>query len=635
MPARPSLRDVPWRIVIPIAIYLFLTLFGVNQSSIGIDSMREDPAHPEGTMWGKAQPIRSDEWRTSSPFAIGVTASGTEEDLNPLSAPQGFLTALGAGPASGLVLAEATVSEVDFIPDEMLFAARWWLPYLMLALGAPAFFRNLTGSRHIGWFAAALIACSPATAWWSTGPLAISAVAIAGSAALQNAHRRATERRWVVTVAWALLSAVVLARTVMMYAPWVIVLSAALVATAVVALVLDRTSWRTLIAVVGGTGVATLALAAESFRENSDVLHAVTNTVYPGARSATGYAVPFQLLFGATNELRLPDAVGLAGTNQSEISSSFTIGLLWVLFLVTRRLTYASSGHRAAVVTLAIFSLFWLSWCTVSWDRLGLHIPLVNQVAPERAAQVVGVLAIVLLCLVLPACRDRGSVRLAAAAGAAAALASASAGSLMVAQNAFPASTRSIWIAAALLAAVVFFITWRPRVPYGYVAAGLLALDLVISVNPVLFGLGDLRDSDAAKMMLAAGEKARDSDTAWVSDSGDIDSLMIATGVPTLSGRQVSGPDVDAWRKLAPGVDEGVWNRGGSYIFFQWTDSPKIDVTNPSTDVIVVAGSPCAVADKVPSLEYVVSTQPLSKSCLTEKRQFTWAGAPRWVYELS
>jgi hypothetical protein len=634
MPARVSMRDVPWRVAIPIALYLLLSLLGVSQSTIGIDPMRENPDHPEGVMWGQPQAIRTDEWRTSSPFIIGATASGTTEDINPLAAPQALLTGLPSGPVSGIVLADGTISTIDALPDEVLFAARWWLPYLLLALGAPAFFRNLTGSRHIGWFAAVLIACSPATAWWSGTPLAIAAVSIAGSAALQNAARRASDGRWFLAVLWGLLSAVVLARTCFTYAPWAVVLSTAIVTTASIAIVVDRASWARALAVVGGVGALTLGLCALILAENREELSVVSDTVYPGDRVATGYPVPFQLLFGATNELNLPEATGIAGTNQSEISSSFTVALIWALFLLTRRLEYRSSGHRAAVVSVALFAGFWMSWATVSWDRLGMKIPGANLVGANRAAQVVGMLAILLLCLVLPACRERGSVRVAAAAATASALVSASAGSLLIQQNAFPASTRSVWIAAALLAAVVFFISWRPRVPYGYVAAGLLAFALVVEVNPVLFGLGDLRDSDAAKMFLAAGEKSRESDTVWVSDSADVDSLMLATGVPALSGRQVAGPDVDAWRKLAPGK-RAVWNRGGSYVVFQWTPDPKLQVTNPGDDVIVVAGSPCTVAKRVPGVEHVVASQPLDLDCLTEDGQFTWSGVPRWIYDVA
>ena len=80
-------REYPWPVIIPVALYLILTAAGVSQSSIGVGVLREDPDVPAGTTIGGPQDIRSDEYLTSSPINIGVTATGSSEDLNPLSGP--------------------------------------------------------------------------------------------------------------------------------------------------------------------------------------------------------------------------------------------------------------------------------------------------------------------------------------------------------------------------------------------------------------------------------------------------------------------------------------------------------------------------------------------------------------------
>ena len=179
-------RTYPWHVIIPVVLYLLLTVCGVSQSSIGVDELREDPNLPTGTTIGTPRGIRADEYRTSTPVYLGVTASGSAEDLNPLSGPQQLLSALPAGPLSSIVLLDGTALQLGpVLPDRMLFAARWWLPFLVIALAAPPYFRRLTGSRSIGYFAAALIVLSPANAWCSYAPLRSGASAAASVAIRQ------------------------------------------------------------------------------------------------------------------------------------------------------------------------------------------------------------------------------------------------------------------------------------------------------------------------------------------------------------------------------------------------------------------------------------------------------------------
>ena len=88
---RPPWRAYPWHVIVPVAVYLVLVLGGITQSSIGITSLREDPRNPSGTMLGDAQAIRSDEWLSVTPVVLGVMATGSTDDLNPLAAEQHHL----------------------------------------------------------------------------------------------------------------------------------------------------------------------------------------------------------------------------------------------------------------------------------------------------------------------------------------------------------------------------------------------------------------------------------------------------------------------------------------------------------------------------------------------------------------
>lgn len=624
-----------WSVTLPIIAYLILVLAGATQSSIGISLLREDPAHPTGTMIGTAEPIRSDEYNTSTPLNISVTASGSSEKLNPLTAAQGFFTQIPSGPVSSVVLFDGAALELGkVLPGQMLFAARWWLPFLLLFLGAPPYFRALTGNRWIGYFAAALITFSPSSAWWSFSLIGILGPSMAGAAAMQHSARSLAEsRRWR-ALAWGLTSAVLLARVPLQYQPWAIVIAPAIVLTAVAALLVDRSARRANLIAVGATGVAALLLLGGVVLENLASIRAAAGTVYPGSRVATGSPNAFQKIFGATNLAGIKDAA-IVASNQSEISSSFAVAAVLAILLLVYGVRFRTSAHRAAAISMVTFTAFWFSWCMIDYPSIGKRIPILNIVTSGRATNVLGYLSIVLLCIVLPAAAERTRLTFALLAAGATTLVAAYAGAFLRAQNLPDLSVRSIWVAAILLAAVVFALAFRPRWWGGYVAAGLLAFGLVWNVNPILFGLGDLHDSAVAKAMLHEGTIARADHTVWATDNIYVDDLLTATAVPSLSSRQLAGPDHNSWAKLDPTLaNENVWNRGGSYITFTWTDAASLTFSNPTLDVISISGSPCAVAQRFPELTNVVAAHPLDLPCLAPVGTFQWSGTEHWRYAI-
>jgi hypothetical protein len=622
---------------VPVLLYLLLSVCGVTLSSIGIGTLREDPAAATSDQIGASVPIRTDEYLTSSPMAIGVLATGIEEDLNPLTAAQGFTSSLPSTPVSSVVLAEnAALRWGGFLPDQMVFAARWWLPTLLLFLGMPALLRPLVGSRWPGLFAAVLIALSPATAWWSLSPLALWGFTTAGTAALYRAAMSVSERRsWWRSALWGLAAALLLARTPLHYQPWAIVAAPAILAVGIVPLLVRPEGRRRRLLTVVAVGACSLVLAALVFWENRASIAATSATVYPGARTTSGHAVPMELLFGATSLGWMRDTP-LTQLNPSEISSGFLIAGVPALLLLLIGIRFRSGEHRAAVWTLLVCSAPWAAWCAISFGGLGERIPLANLVTPDRAATMLGYLAVLLFALVLPGWRERGGWRAVAGAVIAAVLVAGYAGSRLAVTTMPELSTKQIWSALAVLAVVVGLLVARPRWWGGYVAAGLAAFLLVGQVNPVLIGLADLRDSDVAQEMLVQGEQAREDGVLWASDDTAVDALFAATGVPSLSSRQMAGPDQDAWLALDPDrAAEGVWNRGGSFIQFEWTDDPSITLTNTAPDRILVAGSACTIHDRIPELTRVVSVEPLSSSCLTQVDEFAWGGSEHRVYEVT
>jgi hypothetical protein len=626
----------PW-IGVPVACYLLLSLLGVTLSSMGAPFLREDPGTPPGDQLLDPALTRSDEYLTSSPLALGVLATGQAEDLNPLTAPHGFTTMLPSTPVSSVVLADSAVLRLGTVlPEQMLFAARWWFPVLLLFLGMPALLRPLVGSRWPGLFAAALMAFAPATAWWSLSPLQLLGFTAAGTAALYRCAVTVGDRGpWWRSVLWGLAAAWLLARTPLHYQPWAIVIAPAVLALGIVPLLTRRETRRRRAVAVGAVGAAALALAGAVFWGNRASIAATAGTLYPGARVSTGEPVPVEQLLGATAlaDLRRIPFIQL---NPSEISSGFVVAGIVAAALLVVGIRFRSAEHRAAVWTLLVCSAPWVAWTTIAFGKIGERIPLANLVPPERAATVLGYLAALLLCLVLPGWRDRGPWRVVVGVVTAAVLAAGYAASRLTITTLPDLSTKDVWFSLAVLAVVVGLLVARPRWWGGYAAGSLAAFLLVWQVNPVLFGLGDLRGTETADRMLAEGERAREAGTLWATDDMTVDALLTATGVPSLSSRQMAGPDRDAWLRLDPQAeDEQVWNRGGSYVEFDWTGHDEPSFRNVGDDRIVIGVSPCGLADRVPELDRVVSSGRLHEPCLTEVDEFGWGAIDRFVYEVA
>ena len=288
------------------------------------------------------------------------------------------------------------------LPDEMLFAARWWLPFLVLALAAPAYFRRLTGSRSVGYLIGSLMVLSPASAWWSFGPLTPLAWSMAGAVMMLRAKDAFTRERWVAGVVDVLIAGGMLARTIYGYQPWGVVLVPAIVLTAAASAVLFAPAWKRGLGAVLGAGVAAVAMVGLLAWEHRAEIATVTSTVYPGARRATGGANTVQDLFAATSLEVLTDNLPIGNSNYSEISSSYAVVLVWLLLLIAHGLRFNSRNQRAVLYTALGITAAWTAWSTINFGSIGFRLPLVNTVPPNRSADVLGYLALLVLGLTLP-----------------------------------------------------------------------------------------------------------------------------------------------------------------------------------------------------------------------------------------
>ncbi len=632
-------RQLRLAVLLPLLAFGVLILTGVTNSNIGVSLLREDPSHPVGRQFFGAQAIRSDEYLTESPLWLGQMAVGLGQERNPLTVSPDFFAQLPDGPVSAVVFFDGTLLRLGaWLPTAMLFAFKWWLPTLLLVIGMPLWFRQVTGSWRWGYFGALLVLVSPASIWWSGRPVnTLGFMFMACALGIRGAEHLDQGHRWRFA-AYLLVAGILLARFPTYYQPLAIVIGLP-VAVATGGYLLLRSSPRRLSVV----SVAALTLSGAIWTgllilENLTAVRAGLDTIYPGARHSTSESLTIGRVLSATNLgwLKSVSSVPGAMLNPTELSTSFTV-LLAVLVVLLVSAPW--KGHRSSAAAFwltATSAAFWLSWCTLDWGSKGMQVPLANLVPGFRAANGVGFVAVVAFCLFMPQWDPPENLRVPVGAALVAAFASAWAGSSLQATF-LPALTPTmVLVSAGVAGACVFALTnWPGRWPPMVAAAAAAGL-LTFSVNPVLVGVGDLRDSGSAKMFLAAGAAARQSGTLWVSDSKDVDALMMATGTPAISSRQQIGPDLVQWERLDPGkAHEQVWNRGGSHITYAWAQGPAVLFSNPSLDVVLVTASPCSLARRIPELAFAVSSHVLSDSCLVQVGSFDWSGETHLVYAIS
>jgi len=620
-----------------IALYALLVITGATTSSIGVGDLRQDPSQPEGYQVGSSSAIRSDEFNAFSPIAISIMATGAAPTTSYLAAPADVVHRYPSGGFfETFVYFDSTMLRTaTILPDEMVFAAHWWLPALVLFLFLPKWFEQVGSSRNMGWLAAFLIALSPAASWWTMMPIQLIAYTVAGSSLLLSAYCGFISKRSVLPLVQSVVGGILLAGIPSFYIPWSLVLGLPVLAASALWILTRKDRWLPKVKALGFTAGVALIFGVGTLLENAKGINALLNTVYPGSRRSTGEAQPFGFLFGAPSLSELKDAVPV-GSNQSEMSTAFTVTFVWAVVVWLGISAIGRWRDNIVAMVLAVSGGLWLLWCTFNFGPLGAQIPLLNYVQPARAAQVCGILGALLVGVLLSRLPDSRRWRLSSASALTTGLVTAYAGSQLQLSYLPTMTRKEVLLAAVGVTVVVFIVTSFPKSAISVGIAALLMAVPVYGSNPLIFGLGDLRASATARYLYSEGKVSRQTGSLWATDRSSVDTLLLANGVPSLTGVQRSGPDMSKWTILDPERRfANDWNRGGGFIQFFWTPGAPPTFSNNGTDRTIVHIDPCDLKKSFPTLTHIAATQELSVSCLSFEKELTWSGQKTIVYNVS
>jgi len=188
-----------------------------------------------------------------------------------------------------------------------------------------------------------------------------------------------------------------------------------------------------------------------------------------------------------------------------------------------------------------------------------------------------------------------------------------------------------VFTASLVMASIAFFLVLEKTRIIGWLGISIFSLILTINVNPIQRNLDGLGTGEVANNMNALNQKG----SMWASDDLSVDAIFMANSISSLSGQQVIGPNVANWRILDPSQQYiGSWNRGASYITFNWQQEELVTITADDVDIIVVNANPCSLKKSFASLEFITSNKDLSFDCLSEVYQFVQNGVIKNVYVL-
>lgn len=632
------------------ALFVFfgvLVITGTTTSNLTQDYLQAAVDGRQGVLFGAPQEIRWDEYLSGTPLYTSIMATHGLPATSPLAEQAGLAMRYSEGGFFGsLVFFDGTLLRLaGILPEPMLFSLHWWLPTVLFLACMPVWFRQLGFSSRAGWLAGLVIAASPSVAWWSIQPVNIMGFTLAGCTALLAGFRRVQQRQLVRAAFFASCAAVLLASMPSAYLIWALILSLPLLIVSSLQILLaegEGSARSTRWIYLGTVGAVTLGLALGALADVRRGVAALSSTVYPGDRRAASAPTPFEALFGAPvsgaasgHEIS-PEWGAVTGiTNHSELAMSLTVSFVVLAVLGLRLwplLTGSSWRDWAPVSALLAWGSVWLAWSAVSLGDFSARLPVLSQVPSLRSAQVVGILGVLAVCLTIP--RMRSTVPQITTVSVVAGLVTLYAGSLLQRAAVPDMSSAGVWGAAIGVAAALYiFGRWHGQV-WAVAVVAVLAFLPVASSGVVSVGLGSYRQSAPAEYIQSAAPDARAAGDVWASDFRAMDAMMLANGMPSLTGQQLSGPVRSEWLKLDPdGSDEDAWNRGGSRVRATWRDEAGISITSNGYNVVTIDANPCSLHEAYPRLTTILSREARTDGCLREAQRIPWKDGTVRVYE--
>jgi hypothetical protein len=617
--------------------FVSLILFGITGSSIGTNMLDSNEIGTQTTdpYLGSPKDIRSDEFLRVTPWRYGLMQEASGEFAPTLSAePSPIVINFNDGIVTKFVYADTSLALfLGNLNPDLGVSFLWWISFALSLILFPAWGRIVGIPFRISVLGILLIALSPITAWWSLGPINVLVWALI--AAVSASKFMAHQGSYLASVAYCLIASLSLTRLTFSYFPWALPVALAFVIPVFVSLVNRKMNKFQLIK-LGFVFTSSLFVVAVFVYEQGTALQILSSTSYPGDRRSNGLSVGLGQLFGAPHLGYLQTLPQVLGSNLSELSTSYTILALPVLYSVARN--YGTKSHFESIYfktqTLVFVAL--LSWVIIDWPLKSQEFFPLNLIPPARLVAIIGFQAILLyISALLVEYRsnvpwDRFGTAIAMAIFF---LVLVHAGNILKATALPGLSLESIWKIGLIFTVSAFLPLIYNKHYLSMVPLLIFVFVSTFKVNPVQIGSADLVDSGFARQIIKVNSELEDGGK-WASDSITVDSYLMANAIPAQSGQQWIGPDVDEWALVDPmNKYEQEWNRGQAYLSFRWDENAaEVAVSNPSPDQILISVNPCDPVVESLDIKRLVSGRQLESPCLQFLDSHSMGGIEWFIY---
>lgn len=635
-------RRVWWLLVA--LVFGLLTIIGANSSHSGIGATRgKGGGGAPGAILPFFKESRSDEWAKWTPWDLGILQSGDTSFAPPVSFPRVSLAAVQInGPIeAGVYWDNLSLYLGKFLPQAQLFAFHWWVAIALFLVLLPQWLSRFGVRYAYGVPAALFCVLAPVTMWFTYLPVRVGVWPLLGCVALVEIHHRLpgvwerSHGRWWRLALLGLLGLVgsfAFVRTCVSYYPWALAMGLTFAVPTLV--LLFRTKGRRVSALIllACVGLVTAGIGALFLAANRDQLATFLGTVYPGQRIVSGQLVETWRLLSAA-DYWVAERTQSADFNKSSRSSSYVALLLAGIVLLPFLRRTRMRVPLSAIIALGAVIIVLASWVLIDWPTgIGQSVPLLNRVPPPRVAQIIGLPSAIFFALTFTAFVQSQRGRQWLATGITFVVVSVATifGGYSLRSDIGQPGVVGIYATALVAGLVLAFAVHYRNYVWAFVPAVVAVCAVVAVVNPLTVGLGYLRDSGNAVQVQRLAESLPPGER-WATDSwNNFDSVLMANGQPSISGQQWVGPLPDQWRRLVGAAPAQTWNRGASTVQFRWeSDDSPLTVSNRA-DVILIQASPCDAALRQFGLRLVISSRPLTNSCLTALP--SGAADPSWHF---
>ena len=386
------------RYVLGFVLFVVLVAAKINLSSIGMYDAYIQPGSGSEfvePIFGRSQPIRSDEWAVSTPRALTYQYCAGEKYNDIIMATQ-----TPNLQASGIMLSPAMLAKPFylgylFLPIEYAVSFQWCSLFIVTLLASIELFNILSNKTPLfAVMGGVMVAFSSFCMWWSgCAVLTYGMAAVCGIYHFLNADNY--KKRIISGVIIAVFGASFVCT---LYPAWLVPLGYIFLAIIVWSFVKNidnikkfkKLDW-ILFAV---TVVLAIGIIATYYYNQIEYATAVSNTVYPGSRrSSGGYALNEILYYPASFAFPFVPANGSYPFSEyGTFFSLFPIPMLLSFYLLFK----TKKKDLLSILLLVISSVFIL-YCTVGLPKIFATITLMSFSTAARTAPMLGLVQILLL----------------------------------------------------------------------------------------------------------------------------------------------------------------------------------------------------------------------------------------------